>query len=128
MSYNQEIILPAHPNIYNGNNERTYRIEYSIPQIGTNEQTGIVLFVPGFGGNIDSKVYKKMREEFADKYNLVTVECEFFGSKFMQGDDGFSYSLNGLEKTLSEDHFETLRMDPSKLYEIVGDYSIQLPC
>ena len=128
MAHNQVIIIPAHPNIYNGNNERTYRIEYSIPQNGTNEQTGIVLFVPGFGGNIDSKVYKKMREEFADKYNLVTIQCDFFGSKFMQGNDGFSYSLDGLKKILSEDHYEILKMDPSMLYEIVGNYSIQLLC
>lgn len=128
MAYNQEIIIPAHPNIYNGNNERTYRIEYSIPQNGTDEQTGIVLFVPGFGGNIDSKVYKKMREAFADKYNLVTIQCDFFGSKFMQGDDGFSFSSDTLKKVLSEDHFKTIEVDSSKLYEIVGNYTIHLLC
>lgn len=73
MAYNQQIIIPAHPNIYDGSGERTYRIEYSVPQNGTNLETGIVLIVPGFGGNIDSNVYKKMREVFADDYNLVTV-------------------------------------------------------
>ena len=68
MAYNQTLTIPAHPNMYNGNNERTYRIEYAIPQHGTNEETGIVLLVPGFGGHLDSRVYRKMRDVFADRY------------------------------------------------------------
>ncbi|MFJ7405444.1 MULTISPECIES: DUF2920 family protein [unclassified Lysinibacillus] len=128
MAYNQELSIPAHPTIYNGNNERTYRIEYSIPQNGTNEDTGIVIFVSGFGGNIDSKVYKKMREVFADTYNLVTVQCDYFGSKFMQGSDSFSYSLSTLEKILSKEDFELLKDDQSKLFEIVRAYSTQIDC
>lgn len=123
MAYNQELTIPAHPNIYNGNNERIYRIEYSIPQNGTNEDTGIVILVSGFGGNIDSKVYKKMREVFADMYNLVTVQCDYFGSKFMQESDSFSYSLTALKKILSEEDFEILKADESKLLDIIRNYS-----
>ena len=109
MAYNQEITIPAHPNIYNGANERTYRIEYSIPQNSTNEDTGILLLAPGFGANIDSKVYKKMREQFADEFNVVTVQCDYFGSKFMQSEDSFKYSLDELKDKLAEHDFEALK-------------------
>lgn len=35
------------------------RIDYAIPDRGTNEQNGIFIFVPGFGGHIDFNVKKK---------------------------------------------------------------------
>lgn len=128
MAYNQNLIISAHPNIYNGNNERTYRIDYSIPQNGTTKDTGIALIVPGFGGNIDSKVYKKIRETFADTYNLVTVQCDYFGSKFMQSSESFSYPINNLEELLSKEDFELLKTDSRIFFKVIGNYSTQLDC
>lgn len=128
MAHNQKLTISAHPNIYNGNNERTYRIEYSIPQNGTNEDTGIVLIVPGFGANIDSKVYKKIRETFADNYNLVTVQCDYFGSKFMQSSESFSYQQENLEELLSKEDFELLKNDKSNFFKLISNYSTQLNC
>lgn len=58
LSYNDTLKIPAHYNIYTGVNGRELRIDYS-PQKGTNADTGIFIFVPGFGGHIDSKIYKK---------------------------------------------------------------------
>lgn len=35
-----------------------------------------------------------MRKVFADKYNLVTIQCDYFGWKFMQGSNSiFRYEL-----------------------------------
>lgn len=127
MAYNQHLEIPAHPNIYNGNNERTLKIEYSIPEKGTNDETGIVVFVPGFGGDINSKVYKKMREVFANQYNLITVQCDYFGSKFMQEAEKFNCSEEELKK-LSKEHLDELKMNPGKLESIIKDYSIQFKC
>ena len=75
--------ITAHPNIYVGAAGRELRIDFCTPDLGVNEQTGLLILVPGFGGNIDSHVYKKMREEFADQHNLVTIQCNYFGSSYM---------------------------------------------
>lgn len=74
----------GHPNIYNNYSPRELMIYFSEPDSGVNENTGIVLLISGFGGNANSNVYKKMRCNFADKYNLVTVQCDYFGWEFMQ--------------------------------------------
>lgn len=98
MAYSESIKISAHPNLYNGKSGRELRIDFSLPTEGTNTETGIVVFVPGFGGNIDSKVYKKMRETFADQYNLITMQCDYFGSKHMQDAENISFkeSVNDL--------------------------------
>lgn len=81
----QSIKIPAHNNIYTTGsvNLRELRIDFGIPD-NFNDNTGIFLLVPGFGGNIDSKIYKKLLKILPDKYNIVTVQCEYFGSEFMQ--------------------------------------------
>ncbi|EYE88822.1 hypothetical protein Q428_05955 [Fervidicella metallireducens AeB] len=69
----------THNSIYvNSKNQGNYKnrkikIYFSEPNNGINSDTGILLFIAGFGGNANSNVYKKMRNEFADKYNLVTI-------------------------------------------------------
>lgn len=65
---------------------RKISIHFSEPEDGVSQETGILIIIPGFGGNLNSNVYKKMRSNFADKYNLVTVQCDYFGLEFMQTD------------------------------------------
>lgn len=89
MSKDYQINWSAHPNIYNQYSERTYNIYFSEPATGVNSETGLLLLIPGFGGNANSNVYKKMRREFADRYNLVTIQCDYFGQEFMQGPKRF---------------------------------------
>jgi len=84
MSTHHSIKIPAHYNIYNGDTGRELRIDFCVPDNGVDESTGLVVFVPGFGGHIDSNVYKKMRNTFPDQFNLVTIQCDYFGSRFMQ--------------------------------------------
>lgn len=79
--------IPAHPAyISTGKTgfQRELNIFFSIPSHGINDQTGIILLIPGFGGHALSNVYRKMRRVFADKFNLVTVQCDYLGSQFMQ--------------------------------------------
>ncbi|VDH00935.1 Uncharacterised protein [Lysinibacillus sphaericus] len=91
MAVKNTITVLAHPNIYNGSNTgRELRIDFSLPECGVTNETGLLLLVPGFGGNIESKVYRKMRVIFADHYNLVVVQCSYFGDEFMQTSDNIT--------------------------------------
>ena len=79
----QSIYLNGGSDIYN----RKIDTYFCIPENGVNEETGIFTYICGFGGQADSNVCKKMRKEFADKHNLVTVQCNYFGYEFMQSAD-----------------------------------------
>ena len=84
--------IKAHNNFYTMLIEGRRELERNInvymyePDTGINKDTGILLFISGFGGNANSNVYKKMRREFANKYNLITVQCDYFGWEFMQSE------------------------------------------
>lgn len=84
MSAEHHLRWSGHPNIYNNYSLREFDFYFSEPENGPNEDTGILLLISGFGGHANSNVYKKMRREFADQYNLIVVQCDFFGSEFMQ--------------------------------------------
>ena len=129
LSYNDTLKIPAHHNIYNGKSGRELRIDYSIPQNGTDENTGIFIFVPGFGGHIDSKIYKKMREHFAEKYNVVTVQCEYFGSRFMQSSDSFRLKndINLVLNQLTLEDQLLVKNDTSTFINIISKYNIDVP-
>lgn len=88
MSVNYEIEVFSHKSIYNNlsnNNlsDRKLKTYFSVPN-DVNEDTGLLLIISGFGGHANSNVYKKMRDEFADNHNLVTLQCDYFGYEFMQ--------------------------------------------
>lgn len=130
MALNNTITVPAHPNIYNGSNTgRELRIDFSVPEEGVTIETGLILFVPGFGGNIDSKVYSKMRKLFADHYNLVAVQCSYFGDEFMQGSENITLENMGyyVDKYLTSKQKNDLASEPSFLLQMLSDHSIVLP-
>lgn len=89
MSKHYSINIPAHNSIYindyeeNNYSNRELLVNYSEPD-EINEQTGILLLIPGYGAHISSNVYKKMRETFSEQYNLIVLQCNYFGSEFMQ--------------------------------------------
>ncbi|MED4600101.1 DUF2920 family protein [Paenibacillus validus] len=84
MAQNYDFELPGHPSIYQDAAPRNFKVYFSEPEGGTNEETGLCLLVPGYGGHSQSNVYKKMRSEFADKHNLIVIQCDYFGHEFMQ--------------------------------------------
>ncbi|WP_339201180.1 DUF2920 family protein [Paenibacillus sp. FSL P2-0322] len=129
MSEQHSINIPAHHNIYTGKSNRELRIDFSIPQNGVNENTGLIIFVPGFGGNIDSKVYIKMRELFADKYNMVTIQCNYFGSSYMQSSaNHFKFKDPQILQTiLTVDELERINRDSSILLNILSEKNILIP-
>lgn len=90
MAKNYGIMCYGHNSVYvdeylqNNYKKRKFHVKYSIPSGGVNEETGILLLIAGYGAHCNSKVYKKMRGEFADKYNLITIQCDYFGYEYMQ--------------------------------------------
>lgn len=129
ISHTDTFSIPAHYNIYNGDSERMLRIDYAIPENGTNESTGIFIFVPGFGAHIDSKIYSKMRRQLADKYNVVTVQCEYFGSRYMQSTDEIviPHNLGYLKNYVSNDIYKQVEENPMNFLSIIGKYPVSVP-
>lgn len=90
MARNYGIMCYGHNSVYvdnylqNNYKKRKFHVKYSIPSGGVNEKTGILLLVAGYGAHCNSKIYKKMRSELADKFNLVTIQCDYFGYEYMQ--------------------------------------------
>lgn len=87
MSYERTLVVEALPSVYSRKkikNRRCLDIQYSIPSSGINEDTGFCMYIAGFRGHANTNIAKKMRRVFSDKYNLVVIQCDYFGSKFMQ--------------------------------------------
>ena len=117
-----------------GGRERNLQIYYSIPDSGVNPDTGVLLIVPGYGGNSNSNVYKKMRKVFPDKYNLIVAQCDYFGWEFMQTPDISSLlresalSLNPMPKScnlslpvhLEEDIYNFNDMGPVQAIDLLN--------
>ncbi|MGJ9459595.1 DUF2920 family protein [Oceanobacillus sp. CF4.6] len=129
MAKENHFTIPAHHNIYTGeNNNRNLDIYFSEPENGVTEETSILLLIPGFGGNSQSKVYKKMRLEFADKYNLIVIQCDYFGSEFMQTSNKINLSMDvkDYKNLLSNDDFNILQNDSKNfntIIKVLSNYS-----
>lgn len=84
---------------------------YTIPDDGCNLYTGMLFLIPGYGGNLDSNVYRHIREDFSDKYNLTVVQCEYFGSAFMQDE-----TPDIVEKLDHNEHIEAMDIITTTLH------------
>lgn len=113
----------AHNSVYTENKvrnnykNRKMNIYFDEPDGGINSDTGILLFIAGFGGNTSSNVYKKMRNEFADRYNLVTIQCDYFGWEFMQQPDRIvvpNFDINQIKQVFSNEEIKKIYVN-SKL-------------
>lgn len=134
MAKEYEFSIPAHANIYTNNqNNRQLQIYFAEPDNGTNEETGLVVFSPGFGGSAQSNVYKKMRRVFADEFNLLTIQCDYFGYEFMQGSNSVQLNVSYEElakifntEELKEVYGTNQILNGNKFLKIASRYPIQL--
>lgn len=128
MAENHTFNVPAHPNIYTGSTGRELRIEFSIPSAGVQANTGFIILVPGFGATIDSNVYQKMREQFAELYNAVTIQCEYFGSAHMQSADKISIpNEQALRSILSEAEWNHIQQNPGVFTQLIASKEVTFP-
>lgn len=139
MSRDYEIQEYMHNSIYIDNikrnpySERKRKIFFSEPDTGVNEHTGILLLIAGFGANSNSNVYKKMREKLSDNYNLITIQCDYFGYEFMQNTiniDTSELSMERLNKYFPKDEVKKIynenNLDFNKLIDVGKNYNISL--
>lgn len=89
MSKQLHLEINAHNSIYKSNfSENNYQnrkmlVTLGIPENGTNPETGMLVLIPGYGGTIHSHVWRKMSAELSDEYNLIVMQCDYFGNRFM---------------------------------------------
>lgn len=118
MANTYELEIEAQPSIYTPA-ERSMLLCFAEPEDGVNEATGMLLIIAGYAGVVNSKIYSKMRKEFADNYNLVTVQCDYFGYEYMQNNHPVEVSLEELEDSLSDAELELLQRDYDKYEHIL---------
>lgn len=114
-----------------GNKERKLKFYFSEPSNGINAETGVLLIIAGFGGNANSNVYIKMRDTFADKYNLITIQCDYFGYEFMQAPNNISLKLTkeDIKRYFSNKEVEYIYKNNnifSRLMEVSSKYKINI--
>ena len=98
--------LDAHSNVYLPSAEkdkeivRKIRTDLMLPENGTDQDTGVLILVTGYGASIDSRVFRKMQEEFSNLYNMVVIQCDYYGSKYMGKEilEDLYDELKGIEK------------------------------
>lgn len=106
-SFCQEVI--GHPSLYNPQ-PRKMTIKFEIPE-KTSKKTGILLLISGFGGHMDSNVYKKMRRLFSEEMDFITLQCWYFGTEFMQAEikEEKSYCFNDMGPVQAMDNLIALK-------------------
>ncbi len=121
MPEHHSIIINAHPNIYTkSQNSRNLRIEFSIPSAGVNNETGLLILVPGFGASIDSNIYIKMRNLFPDQFNLITIQCDYFGSAFMCDSEKFDFNnLDAFHAIFNKKELLEFKSHPNNLLNLL---------
>lgn len=129
LSKDYNISVPAHHIVYSHGDTskpRNLEVYFSIPDHGINKETGIVFFVQGFKANVNSNVYKKMRSLFADQYNLVTIQCHYFGQDYMENKQVFNPDINDLKQKLKEKDFKSIfinnKLNANRLFEVARQY------
>lgn len=121
MAKEYQIVIPAHPSIYSPL-PRELRVKFCEPEQEINSKTGLMLIISGFGDSADSDSSREFRNYAADKYNLVTIQCHYFGNEFMQNTQNININFNDLKNLISENDFIQLsagqrQPDISKLFE-----------
>lgn len=131
MSKDYDLMWPSHPNIYSNGGPRDFTFYFSEPENGVNSETGILLLIPGFGASAQSNVYKKMRSVFADQYNLVTVQCDYFGQEFMKHSQSVNINISKekLIDIFTREEIENIYskgFDPDLFIEIGRKYNLNV--
>ena len=70
-----------------------------------------------------------MREFFADQYSLVTIQCDFFGSEFMQSSKSFTLKNRNenVLGVLNSEERDLVKRDSSRILEVLSTHTVTLP-
>lgn len=123
--------IPAHANIYDGS-EREMELSFTEPDQGVTEQTGLLLIIPGFGETKNLGLLHKLRNDLSNRYNMVVVQCLYFGSSYMGhiGNPQFHVDIAALRTVFTElemdQVFDGNHIDLNKLLEVGSAHDIHL--
>lgn len=107
---------------------RHITVLFDEPDKGINKNTGILLFIAGYGGHSDANIYKKMRSQFCDEYNLVTIQCDYFGHEFMQEPDkNIQIPIECLQQHFSQAQIEALFQNYQENESMLYDKTFRFP-
>lgn len=118
MAKEYQLEIYGQPTPFSSKN-RSLRMCFCEPEDGANEQTDIVLLIAGYGGNTSSKVYQKMRRQFADQYNLITLQCDYLGNNFMLSNQPIPMTESILRSALSPQELRSLSKDLERNREMI---------
>lgn len=110
MAREYEIEINGQPTRYS-TKMRKFKMYFAEPDRQPDARTGILLLIAGYGGHAGSKVYQKMRRQFADDYNLMTLQCDYLGYQYMQNDHHLEVTEDMLRHVLTPREFHALRRD-----------------
>lgn len=113
MAKEYEITIQGQPTRYSIG-ERHFKMYFAEPEEGADESTGVFLFIAGYGGNAMSNVYQKMRRTLAEKYNCITLQCDYLGYRHMQNDHHLTITEAMLRRVLSPREYRMLTRDYEK--------------
>lgn len=110
-----ELEIQAQPSIYNPI-ERNMRIRFAEPEREINKETGVLLMLPAYE---NTDIYEKHLKVFSDRYNMVTVQCDYFGFEFMESEYDTDISTEMLDEKLSTAELELLESNFEKYRHIL---------
>ncbi|MCK6439911.1 MAG: alpha/beta hydrolase, partial [Planctomycetes bacterium] len=88
---------------------REVRCFVKAPSQGINEDTGTLLVLHGLGGRHNDISYKKLRRDFADRFNLVVIGVNYLGTDVQVRDQAYIYEKN--RAIVQENKAEILALD-----------------
>lgn len=70
-----------------------------------------------------------MREQFADLYNMVTVQCEYFGSQFMQSTEEFTLKdgYSSLANIFLEEEIKQIKNNFADFIPLLSNKTVNFP-
>ncbi len=110
MAKEYELEINGQPTRYS-DASRTMKMYFAEPDQGAGDHTGILLLIAGYGGHARSHVYQKMRKTFADRYDLIVVQCDYLGYRYMQNDQHLTVTEDMLRQVLTPDEIRILAKD-----------------
>lgn len=118
MSKEYEIEVYGQISLY-GQKNRKFKIYFSEPEKGVNKETGILNIIAGYGGDSNSKVYKKIRKNFADKYNLIVIQCDYLGYEFLNNkNQDIILKTDNIKEEISHEDLKSINGDLNKLFKL----------
>jgi len=136
---NEEVVMecPALPHEFS-NKPRSIKYYVKGPDNGLNGNTGCMLVIHGQAEHPNMRYYRTIRNEWANKYNVLAIGVEYLGTKLLSNPSALNkvqlekllqevkkhYTIEELKAAVIDGKFEFTRLPPKALFDhicIKGD-------